>query len=74
MGSNYSVAEVRRIFAESEVIVSKPDTKDIITYFSEVFLRISDYILEEAFGKQCIISDTLYREIDAFISKIKYVV
>ncbi len=51
MSRNHSLTGVERTFATSEVIVSKTDTKGIITYANEVFLRIADYTLEEVLGK-----------------------
>ena len=51
MSRNHSLTGVERTFAKSEVIVSKTDTKGIITYANEVFLRIADYSLEEVLGK-----------------------
>lgn len=40
-----------RRFGVDEFIVSKTDTKGIITYANDVFLRIADYSLEEVIGK-----------------------
>lgn len=51
MSRNHSLTGVERTFAKNEVIVSKTDTKGLITYANEVFLRIADYSLEEVLGK-----------------------
>lgn len=51
MTRSHSLTGVERTFAKNEVIVSKTDTKGIITYANEVFLRIADYTLEEVLGK-----------------------
>jgi PAS domain S-box-containing protein len=40
-----------RTFAKHEVIVSKTNTRGIITYANDVFLTIADYRLEEILGK-----------------------
>ncbi len=40
-----------RRFSDDEFIVSKTDTRGIITYANDVFLRIADYRLEEVLGK-----------------------
>jgi len=51
MAGNQSLTGVERTFRKNEVIVSKTDTKGIITYANEVFLKIADYSLEEVLGK-----------------------
>jgi len=38
-------------FADNEIIVTKTDTKGVITYANETFLRISHYRLDEVLGK-----------------------
>jgi PAS domain S-box-containing protein len=40
-----------RHFSPEEFIVSKTDTKGLITYANDVFLRVSDYRLDELIGK-----------------------
>lgn len=40
-----------RTFAEHEIIVSKTDTRGIITYANDVFLSIADYTEKEVIGK-----------------------
>lgn len=40
-----------RRFAPDEFIVSKTDTRGIITYANDVFLRVAGYRLEEVLGK-----------------------
>ncbi len=51
MTRNHTLTGVERSFGKNEVIVSKTDTKGIITYANEVFLRMADYTLEEVLGK-----------------------
>ena len=40
-----------RTFSPDEFIVSKTNTKGIITYANDVFLRIADYTIDEVIGK-----------------------
>ncbi|MFO1242043.1 MAG: PAS domain-containing protein [Rickettsiales bacterium] len=47
MTRSQSLTGVERTFAKNEVIVSKTDTKGIITYANEVFLKLEDYSLQE---------------------------
>ncbi len=42
---------VERTFGEDEIIVSKTDTRGIITYANDVFLNIAGYTKEEILGK-----------------------
>jgi PAS domain S-box-containing protein len=42
---------VERFFSENEIIVSKTDTKGIITYANKVFLDIAGYTEAEVLGK-----------------------
>ncbi|GGK98925.1 PAS domain-containing protein [Mangrovihabitans endophyticus] len=42
---------IDRTFGENEIIVTKTDTRGIITYANDVFLRISALAEEEAVGK-----------------------
>lgn len=42
---------VERHFGEDEIIVSKTDTRGIITYCNDVCLRVAGYDKEEIFGK-----------------------
>jgi len=42
---------VERKFDKDEIIVSKTDTRGIITYANRVFLKIADYTEEEVLGK-----------------------
>ncbi len=51
MTRSQSLTGVERTFAKNEVIVSKTDTKGIITYANEVFLKLADYSLQEILGK-----------------------
>jgi PAS domain S-box-containing protein len=51
MSRSQSLTGVERTFAKNEVIVSKTDTKGIITYANEVFLKLADYSLQEILGK-----------------------
>jgi len=39
-----------RTFAADELIVSKTDTRGVITYANDVFLRVSGYCLEQVMG------------------------
>ncbi len=39
-----------KTFAENEIIVSKTDTKGIITYGNELFIKMSGYTEEELLG------------------------
>lgn len=39
-----------KTFAEDEIIVSKTDTKGIITYSNELFIKMSGYTEEELLG------------------------
>ncbi|PWC56191.1 hypothetical protein TSO221_02635 [Azospirillum sp. TSO22-1] len=38
-------------FSENEIIVTKTDTKGLITYANEIFLRVSHLHIDEALGK-----------------------
>lgn len=49
--NNVAITGVERSFSADEFIVSKTDTKGIITYANDVFLRIADYRLDEVIGK-----------------------
>jgi len=40
-----------RIFADDEIIVTKTDTRGIITYANEVFLRVAGYTEAEVLGQ-----------------------
>ncbi|MCF6743048.1 PAS domain-containing protein [Blastococcus sp. KM273128] len=40
-----------RPFAADELIVSKTDLRGVITYANDVFLRVSDYALDEVLGQ-----------------------
>jgi PAS domain S-box-containing protein len=42
---------VQRTFADDELIVSKTDTRGVITYANDVFLRVSCYRLDEVLGQ-----------------------
>ena len=42
---------VERTFGADELIVSKTDTKGVITYANDVFLRVSGYAAEEVLGR-----------------------
>jgi PAS domain S-box-containing protein len=42
---------VERSFAESEIIVSKTDTKGILTYANPLFLSLADYTEDEVIGE-----------------------
>ncbi|MBB3677757.1 PAS domain-containing protein [Modestobacter versicolor] len=42
---------VERTFAADELIVSKTDTRGVITYANDVFLRVSGYGLEQVMGQ-----------------------
>ena len=42
---------VERFFFDDEIIVSKTDTRGVITYANEVFLRLSGYTEEELLGR-----------------------
>lgn len=42
---------VERTFGEDEIIVSKTDTRGIITYANEVFLRVAQYTEAEIIGQ-----------------------
>ncbi len=46
-----TITQTERFFSTDEFIVSKTDTRGIITYANDVFLRIADYTLEEVLGK-----------------------
>ncbi len=48
---DYPLTGVERTFGEDEVIVSKTDTKGIITYANDVFLHIAGYTEDEVIGK-----------------------
>ncbi len=41
---------IEKTFAEDEIIVSKTDTKGIITYGNELFIKMSGYTEEELLG------------------------
>ncbi|MGE4295079.1 MAG: PAS domain-containing protein [Campylobacterales bacterium] len=43
--------EREKTFAEDEIIVSKTDTKGVITYGNELFIQMSGYEEEELLGK-----------------------
>jgi PAS domain S-box-containing protein len=45
------ITGVERHFAEDEIIVSKTDTKGLITYANDVFLRVAGYTESEVMGK-----------------------
>lgn len=45
------VTGVERFFEESEIIVSKTDTKGRITYANDVFLRVAGYSEKELLGQ-----------------------
>lgn len=45
------VTDVERFFDKDRVIVSKTDTRGIITYANDVFIQISGYTEEELIGK-----------------------
>jgi PAS domain S-box-containing protein len=42
---------VERSFGADELIVSKTDPRGVITYANDVFLRVSDYALDEVIGQ-----------------------
>lgn len=42
---------IERTFGTEEIIVSKTDTKGIITYVNDVFLRVSAYAEEDVIGQ-----------------------
>lgn len=42
---------VERTFSADELIVSKTDTRGVITYANDVFLRVSGYDLDEVLGQ-----------------------
>lgn len=46
-----SPIEREKTFAEDEIIVSKTDTKGVITYGNELFIQMSGYEEEELLGK-----------------------
>ncbi|EMY68313.1 methyl-accepting chemotaxis protein [Leptospira vanthielii] len=48
---NVKVNSVENILTESDVIISRTDTKGLITYVSPDFARISEYSVEEMIGK-----------------------
>lgn len=48
---SYELTGVERTFGDDEVIVSKTDTKGIITYANDVFLHIAGYTEDEVIGK-----------------------
>jgi len=51
MTEKYKLPGEERTFASTDIIVSKTDTKGIITYANDVFLEIADYTEEEVIGK-----------------------
>lgn len=42
---------VERVFDDDEIIVSKTDTRGVITYANDVFLRISGYTEDQVIGR-----------------------
>jgi PAS domain S-box-containing protein len=42
---------IERTFSTDELIVSKTDTRGVITYANDVFLRVSGYSLDEVMGR-----------------------
>jgi PAS domain S-box-containing protein len=48
---DFALTGVERTFREDEMIVSKTDTKGIVTYANEVFLKLAGYTQEEILGK-----------------------
>lgn len=50
-GRDTSLSGVERTFGRDELIVSKTDTRGIITYANDVFLRIAGYRESEVIGK-----------------------
>jgi PAS domain-containing protein len=51
MRPSVSPTGIERFFDEDEIIVSKTDTKGVITYANQVFLRIAGYQEEEILGE-----------------------
>ncbi len=49
--ANVSLTGVERFFDENEIIVSKTDTRGVITYANQVFLRVAGYDEEEVLGR-----------------------
>ena len=49
--NRYSITGREVRFAEDEIIVSKTDTRGIMTYVNDVFLSVSGYAEEEMVGK-----------------------
>ncbi len=45
------IAPQECVFADHEIIVSKTDTRGVITYANNIFLRIAGYTREEVMGK-----------------------
>ena len=50
-GGELSLTGIERFFPEDEIIVTKTDTKGIITYLNDVFSVVSGYSESEALGK-----------------------
>ncbi len=48
--SRYEATGIERFFGEDQIIVSKTDTRGIITYANSVFLEIAGYTEEEVLG------------------------
>lgn len=51
MRTDKNLTGVERHFAETDIIVSKTNTKGIITYANRTFLKVSDYLESEVVGK-----------------------
>ncbi|MDV7340681.1 PAS domain-containing protein [Terasakiella sp. A23] len=51
MSELYQLSGNERTFPVDDIIVSKTDTKGIITYANDVFLKIADYKEHEVIGK-----------------------
>ncbi len=51
MSEVYQIPGNERTFERDEIIVSKTDSKGIITYANDVFLKIADYTEQEVIGK-----------------------
>lgn len=51
MTKNTTLTGVERFFEEDEIIVSKTDTKGIITYGNTVFFRLAGYTERDLIGK-----------------------
>jgi PAS domain S-box-containing protein len=48
---NNAVKGKERTFADHDIIVSKTDTRGIITYANDIFLKIADYTYDEVINK-----------------------